>query len=81
MDNPKIRRNVNLEYANSYRLASVCEELLLPRCADDVVEMLERGGTASFPILGHGCNVILSRGRYSRMMKFGRQFGTITRLD
>ncbi|ONR87834.1 UDP-N-acetylenolpyruvoylglucosamine reductase [Burkholderia cenocepacia] len=80
MDCPKILREVNLEYANSYRLASTCEELLLPRCADDVAEMFERGGAASFPILGHGSNVILSRTRYPRVMKFGRRFGAVTRL-
>jgi UDP-N-acetylmuramate dehydrogenase len=80
MENPKILRDVNLEYANSYRLASTCEELLLPSCADDVVEMLERGGAESSPILGHGCNVILSKARYARVMKFGRRFGAVTRL-
>ncbi|MCO4882709.1 UDP-N-acetylmuramate dehydrogenase [Paraburkholderia caribensis] len=81
MDTPKILHEVNLEYANSYRLVSICGELLLPRCVDDVVEMFERDGTPSFPILGHGCNVILSRARYPRVMKFGRRFGTVTRLD
>ncbi|MEX3592386.1 MAG: UDP-N-acetylmuramate dehydrogenase [Burkholderia sp.] len=80
MDNLKILREVNLEYANSYRLASTCEELLLPRSADDVVEIFKQPSAASFPILGHGCNVILAQARYPRVMKFGRRFGNVTRL-
>ncbi|WP_175924653.1 UDP-N-acetylmuramate dehydrogenase [Burkholderia latens] len=81
MRHPAILHNFNLEYANSYRLASSCDALLLPSCADDVVEMLEQCGTTSIPVLGHGCNVILSKARYEQVMKFGRRFGAVTRLD
>jgi len=81
MNTPKVLHEVSLEYANSYRLAPTCEELLLPHCTDDVIEMFERSGTAPFPILGHGSNVILARSRYPRIMKIGRRFGSIKRLD
>lgn len=81
MDARKISHDVNLEYANSYRLISMCEELLLPHCVEDVVDMFERSGAAPFPILGHGSNVILARSHYPRVMKIGRRFSSLQRLD
>jgi len=43
--------------------------------------MFERSGAAPFPILGHGSNVILARSHYPRVMKIGRRFSSLQRLD
>lgn len=77
----RVLSEVSLEYANSYRLAPRCKTLLLPRCEEDLLDIMSRDAAAHTPILGHGNNVILSRPYYQKMMRIGRQFGTITRLD
>lgn len=81
METRKIFYDASLEYANSYRLIARCEELLLPHCEEDVVDMVSRDAAAHLPILGHGNNVILNRAQYPKIMKIGRRFGAVTKVD
>ncbi|QAZ65833.1 UDP-N-acetylmuramate dehydrogenase [Solidesulfovibrio carbinolicus] len=55
---------------NSYRVAAWAEACCFPETADDLVAALRQSVGVRVVLLGHGCNVILSRNHYDSSLHF-----------
>ncbi|HML54724.1 MAG TPA: UDP-N-acetylmuramate dehydrogenase [Solidesulfovibrio magneticus] len=55
---------------NSFRVAAWAEACCFPETADDLVAALRQSVGVRTVLLGHGCNVILSRNHYDSSVRF-----------
>lgn len=55
---------------NSYRVVARAEALALPKTADELIAVLQESVGDRTVLLGHGCNVILSRNHYDASVRF-----------
>lgn len=72
-----VPRPVRLTDSNSYRVEAVAERCVFPATVAELASALAQPASAGVHLLGHGCNVILSRPSYDT----GHLFVCTRRLD
>ena len=55
---------------NSYRVAAWAEACSFPKTADELIAALQESVGERIVLLGHGCNIILSRNHYDASIRF-----------
>ena len=55
---------------NSYRVAAWAEACSFPKTADELIAALQESVGERIVLLGHGCNIILSRNHYDASVRF-----------
>ena len=55
---------------NSYRVVARAEACAFPQTADELIVVLQESVGERTVLLGHGCNVILSRNHYDASVRF-----------
>ncbi|KHK02944.1 UDP-N-acetylmuramate dehydrogenase [Desulfovibrio sp. TomC] len=55
---------------NSYRVVAWAEAVAFPKTADELIAVLQESVGERTVLLGHGCNVILSRNHYDASVRF-----------